>query len=81
MNYFQEKGVSLPDILRYVTVPIVSDEDCDQDYAAIGQPGMIHEENICAGYKEGGKDACNGDSGGPLVDNETGVSFFLMKKV
>ncbi|XP_071050965.1 transmembrane protease serine 9-like [Onthophagus taurus] len=52
--------------LRQVTVPIVSQKDCE-----IGYPYGILDGMICAGLMEGGKDACQGDSGGPLVcDNK-----------
>ncbi|KAM8735185.1 trypsin-2-like [Acanthopagrus schlegelii] len=50
--------------LRCVEVPIVSSEDCNRSY-----PGLITDRMVCAGYKEGGKDACQGDSGGPMVCN------------
>lgn len=39
--------------LQCVDVPIVSKEDCDINY-----PGQISDTMLCAGYPEGGKDAC-----------------------
>uniref|UniRef100_A0A8C3HKV9 Peptidase S1 domain-containing protein n=1 Tax=Chrysemys picta bellii TaxID=8478 RepID=A0A8C3HKV9_CHRPI len=50
--------------LQCVEVPIVSDQVCERSY-----PGMITSTMMCAGYPEGGKDACQGDAGGPLVCN------------
>lgn len=48
--------------LQVVSVPIVSNADCNVAYN-----GEVTDKMICAGVQEGGKDACQGDSGGPLV--------------
>jgi trypsin len=48
--------------LQKVSLPLASAGLCDQGY-----PSQITERMICAGYVEGGKDACFGDSGGPLT--------------
>ncbi len=53
------------DILLFVDVPVTSDEDCKRAYNIYDPDSMI-----CAGFKEGGKDACQGDSGGPLIDKD-----------
>ncbi|XP_067003046.2 trypsin-1 [Anabrus simplex] len=50
--------------LQQVTVPVVSNSECNSAYG-----GGITDRMICAGYTAGGKDACQGDSGGPLVAN------------
>lgn len=42
-----------PFYLQCVEVPILSNKDCEPSY-----PGMITERMVCAGYLEGGKDAC-----------------------
>jgi secreted trypsin-like serine protease len=55
----------VPANLMQVEIPLVSVESCNQAYANRG--GVIDHRTICAGEKEGGKDACQGDSGGPLV--------------
>ncbi|XP_054457937.1 serine protease 27-like [Anoplopoma fimbria] len=52
---------SRADILQEVNLPIVGNNECKCTYPE------ITDNMICAGFKEGGKDACQGDSGAPLV--------------
>uniref|UniRef100_A0A665SW72 Zgc:165423 n=1 Tax=Echeneis naucrates TaxID=173247 RepID=A0A665SW72_ECHNA len=54
-----------PQRLQEVDVPIVSNSQCSDAYAA--QSIQITSNMICAGLNEGGKDSCQGDSGGPLM--------------
>lgn len=42
------------DILQKVTVPLMSKEECQARY----RKRRIDDKEICAGYDEGGKDAC-----------------------
>ncbi|XP_076594244.1 trypsin-like [Chaetodon auriga] len=48
--------------LQCLDLPIVDDAECKRAY-----PDMITRRMVCAGYMDGGRDACNGDSGSPLV--------------
>ncbi|XP_042206460.1 trypsin-1-like isoform X2 [Homarus americanus] len=48
---------------KKLEVPIWSREDCSNSY----NDYVIYESMMCAGYEEGGKDACHRDSGGPLA--------------
>ncbi|CAM4548263.1 unnamed protein product [Lepidochelys olivacea] len=42
------------DILQKATIPLISNEECQTRY----QQDRINDKMICAGYREGGKDAC-----------------------
>lgn len=57
-----EGSWTLPNLLQKVEVPLVSRATCNEAY-----PNRITDRMVCAGYKQGGKDACQGDSGGPLL--------------
>lgn len=60
----------LPTILQWVTVPIVNQNTCDNNYRSYYG---ITSNMICAGYSQGGQDSCQGDSGGPFVCLENGT--------
>ncbi|XP_060807445.1 trypsin 3A1-like [Amyelois transitella] len=59
------KQRKMEDILRQVSVPIITREKCIQSPHSMYQ--NITERMFCAGYEEGAKDSCQGDSGGPAV--------------
>ncbi|MGH9186787.1 MAG: S1 family peptidase [Acidimicrobiales bacterium] len=61
-------GVTYPDRLEEVDVPVVSDADCQAAYADDG--GIHAPTQLCAGAE--GIDSCQGDSGGPLFATEPG---------
>nr|AYV99585.1 venom polypeptide [Dolopus genitalis] len=60
----EEKG-KLSTIMRFAQLPILERDYCDTHVAG------FTDRMICAGYSQGGIDACNLDSGGPMaVDGE-----------
>ncbi|XP_014350516.1 plasma kallikrein [Latimeria chalumnae] len=61
-GYTSEAG-HVNNILQKASVPVITNEDCQSYYKSYN----ITESMLCAGYKEGGIDACKGDSGGPFV--------------
>nr|XP_012220724.1 PREDICTED: uncharacterized protein LOC105671295 isoform X2 [Linepithema humile] len=55
-----------PDTLQEVQLPVISTEDCRRKTLFLPLY-RITSGMLCAGFENGGKDACLGDSGGPLV--------------
>lgn len=61
------------DLLQYVKLPVVSQDECRASYASRSVSYNISDSMFCAGFFEGGRDTCLGDSGGAFV-MEDGVS-------
>ncbi len=59
-----------PRQLQQVSVPIIPNAVCNQ---ASAYAGRIRPTMMCAGYAQGGRDACVGDSGGPLMVLHNGI--------
>lgn len=57
-------------VLQHVSVPVLSNEECSSAYSRVRGAAFLArgtDHIVCAGLREGGKDACLGDSGGPLM--------------
>ncbi|XP_077407647.1 transmembrane protease serine 9-like [Vanacampus margaritifer] len=63
-----QEGVPLPfpGTLQEVEVPVLGNRQCS---CLIGS-GLVTDNMICAGFLDGGKDACQGDAGGPMVSEQ-----------
>ncbi|CAL1527992.1 unnamed protein product [Lymnaea stagnalis] len=67
------RGTANEMVLNQVLLPIIPDDVCSlvEWYG----DDFIANTTFCAGYEEGGKDACTGDSGGPLICKRDGKWF------
>lgn len=62
-----EKSDAYSDRLQKAKLSIVDNKVCRHWFRLAGRDMQIDEKIVCAGYRDGGKDACHGDSGGPLL--------------
>jgi secreted trypsin-like serine protease len=64
-----EPRARTPTTLHEVEVSVISNATCN---APAAYNGTIIDSQLCAGFPEGGRDACAGDSGGPLMAVQDG---------
>eukprot|EP00094_Tigriopus_californicus_P011150 TCALIF_10760-PA protein Name:"Similar to Sb Serine proteinase stubble (Drosophila melanogaster)" AED:0.10 eAED:0.10 QI:1/1/0.4/1/0.75/0.6/5/0/468 len=72
------EGGPKPDQLQEVSVPVIGHEKCMDIFKLAGLDEKLTDVFICAGFREGGKDACEGDSGGPLMIQEENTNRWTL---
>jgi secreted trypsin-like serine protease len=68
--YVNESNAIYPSQLQNAAVPIVPLSRCNSNFS---YRGLVTHRQVCAGFIDGGVDACAGDSGGPLFIFENGI--------
>ncbi|XP_072841907.2 ovochymase-2 isoform X1 [Pogona vitticeps] len=72
----KENGL-LPEVLHEVELPILDQNECSRVLSTLKKP-IRGDTVMCAGFPDGGKDACQGDSGGSLVCRREHGSWTLV---
>ncbi|KAI6079005.1 ovochymase-1 [Aix galericulata] len=71
-----EGAGALAPVLQEVELPLIDSQTCSALLRAMDLP-PVQGSMLCAGFPDGGRDACKGDSGGPLACLRTGGSWTL----
>ncbi|XP_064470199.1 venom protease-like [Ornithodoros turicata] len=58
------------DVLQKVELPLLDNQQCNALYTEADKSIRVQGAQMCAGLRDGMKDACTGDSGGPLMMKE-----------
>lgn len=69
-QFINENNATFPAQLQNAAVPIVPLSRCN---SVVSYQGLVTHRQVCAGFIDGGVDACVGDSGGPLFIIENGA--------
>ncbi|MFT5046088.1 MAG: secreted trypsin-like serine protease [Porticoccaceae bacterium] len=69
-HFVNESNAIYPSQLQDAAVPIVLLSICN---SIVSYQGLVTHRQVCAGFIDGGVDACVGDSGGPLFMFENGT--------
>lgn len=69
-QFVNESLATYPSQLQNAAVPLVPLDRCN---SSVSYQGLVTHRQVCAGFIDGGVDACAGDSGGPLFIIEDGA--------
>jgi len=73
-----EKSEEFSNELQKVKLTIIDNKVCQNWFRLAGREMPIDDRIICAGFKQGGKDACHGDSGGPLLSRMSNGQYVVV---
>jgi hypothetical protein len=76
-GYLRDEDLDLPQMLQVVVVPFITYDTCRYFYQNITD-GSIEPGMNCAGYLQGGKDAC-GVSTGSLFAAQAGLCLYCLR--